>query len=322
MTRVGLVLGAGGVVGHAFHAGVLSAIEEATGWDPRRADVIVGTSAGSLVAATMRAGMSAADLANRERRRPLSAEGERLERRVATARPPGAASPLAASEASLMSSPARIVRALREPWRVRPGSLAAALLPAGRVPTERVGAPMRDLHGDTWPSDPMWIVAVDLDRGRRVVFGRRGEPAATVADAVAASCAIPGYFRPVTIDGVRYIDGGAHTPSNADELAGERLDLVIVSSPMSTGLGAVRIGVDLPFRGAAGLALTAEVAALRRRGMAVLTFQPGVADQRVMAGNALDPAKAAPVCAQVLASTAERLRQPGVRALLRPLERA
>ena len=47
MTRVGLVLGAGGATGHAFHAGVLSALAEETGWDPRAADIIVGTSAGS-----------------------------------------------------------------------------------------------------------------------------------------------------------------------------------------------------------------------------------------------------------------------------------
>jgi predicted acylesterase/phospholipase RssA len=62
MTRIGLVLGAGGVVGHAFHAGALAALEDETGWDPRSADVIVGTSAGSVVAALLRAGFRTHDL--------------------------------------------------------------------------------------------------------------------------------------------------------------------------------------------------------------------------------------------------------------------
>ena len=70
--RIGLVLGAGGVVGHAFHAGVLAAVAEATGWDPREADVIVGTSAGSVVGALLRAGASAPDLVAARRRRAPS----------------------------------------------------------------------------------------------------------------------------------------------------------------------------------------------------------------------------------------------------------
>jgi len=57
MSRIGLVLGAGGSVGHAYHAGVLAAIAEATGWSPNSAELIVGTSAGSLVAALLRAGL-------------------------------------------------------------------------------------------------------------------------------------------------------------------------------------------------------------------------------------------------------------------------
>ena len=63
MARIGLVLGAGGIVGHAFHAGVLSALAEATRWDPRGSEIIVGTSAGSRVGALLRAGVSASDLA-------------------------------------------------------------------------------------------------------------------------------------------------------------------------------------------------------------------------------------------------------------------
>jgi len=318
MARVGLVLSAGGVVGHAFHAGVVSALEQTTGWDPRTADVIVGTSAGSIVAAMLRAGFSAADVANRARGRPLSPAGALLEQKAslgATRRPPRQP----ADRGPAMASPARVARALRQPWQVGPGSLVAAMLPQGRISTEPVSAPLRGLYGSGWPREPTWITAVELDRGRRVVFGRPGAPSASVADAVAASCAIPGYFEPVTIDGVRYVDGGAHTPSNADVLAEERLDLVIVSSPMSSGFATLRVGLDLPVRQAAGLALAREVAALRRRGIRVMTFQPTVDDQRVMAGNPLDGAKRAPVCEQVQRSTRERLGKTSERHLVEML---
>ncbi|MPY93695.1 MAG: patatin-like phospholipase family protein, partial [Acidimicrobiia bacterium] len=57
MGRVALVLGAGGTVGHAYHAGTLAALGELTGWDARHADVVVGTSAGSIVGAMLRAGV-------------------------------------------------------------------------------------------------------------------------------------------------------------------------------------------------------------------------------------------------------------------------
>src|SRR5437763_16853595 len=72
MPRIGLVLGAGGMVGHAFHAGVLAAMSEATGFDAREAEVIVGTSAGSVVGALLRAGLAPADLAAHASGAPLS----------------------------------------------------------------------------------------------------------------------------------------------------------------------------------------------------------------------------------------------------------
>src|ERR1700730_8714263 len=76
--RVGLVLGAGGSVGVAYHGGVLGAIEEVTGWDPRTAEVIVGTSAGSITAAMLRAGVPAGDLMRISEDLPLSIEGAQL----------------------------------------------------------------------------------------------------------------------------------------------------------------------------------------------------------------------------------------------------
>src|SRR5438477_12660632 len=78
MARVGLVLGTGGVVGQAYHAGVLAALEHDLGWDPRTADVIVGSSAGSVTGTLLRLGVPAHDLAAFAVEAPLSVEGALL----------------------------------------------------------------------------------------------------------------------------------------------------------------------------------------------------------------------------------------------------
>ena len=64
MARIGIVLGAGGPLGQAYHLGVLTALTELSGWDARDCEALVGTSAGSLIGAYLRRGLSAADLAS------------------------------------------------------------------------------------------------------------------------------------------------------------------------------------------------------------------------------------------------------------------
>jgi NTE family protein len=215
-----------------------------------------------------------------------------------------------------MAAPARLLAAARRPWDVRLGTVAAAMLPAGQVPSELVAGPLRPLFGDAWPADGLWICAVHLDRGKRVVFGRTGAPHATVPDAVAASCAIPGFFQPVTINGTRFVDGGAHSPTNVDVLAGQSLDLVIVSSPMSASRGAPRPAPDLAARRLFRLYLSREAAAVRRGGVPVVTFQPSTDDRVAMGNNAMDPARRGPVAEQARATTQRRLREPGLRSRL------
>jgi len=315
---IALVLGAGGTVGHGFHAGVLGALAD-HGWDARRADVLVGTSAGSLVSSLLRAGMPASDLANRATGARLSPAGAAVVRRASLATPGSRAMPSRQRASGRASSPARLARALGAPWAVSPGSLAAALLPAGRVPTEQLGAPFLALFGSSWPEQPLWIVAVELDTGRRVVFGHQRIAGVSVGDAVRASCAIPAFFEPIEIGGQRYVDGGVHSTTNADLVAEQRPDLVLVSAPMSAARGATGIAVDLPMRQFARRSLGREVAGLRARGIPVVAFQPSAADLGVMRGDALDPAKLAPVCAQVRESTNRRLDRADVAARLRPL---
>jgi NTE family protein len=190
--------------------------------------------------------------------------------------------------------------------------LAAAALPAGRVPTDVVTARLRSIVAETWPDDPLWITAVRLDSGRRVVFGRDADVSTDVATAVAASCAIPGFFEPVSIGGRRYVDGGAHSPTNADLLAPPdlHLDLVVVSSPMSVVGRPLR--ADLAARRLARFYLGREATAMRRRGTPVLVFQPTSADVAVMGYNAMDGRRAARVARQAFESATRRIEHPRV----------
>jgi len=303
------VLGAGGAVGHAFHAGVLAALFDMTGWDARNAEIVVGTSAGSLVGAFVRAGVSGTDLAARVTDTTMSDEGRRLiERAVAATQhlPPIPSRPPRRRGVPAMSAPGAFARAALRPWTARPAALVAAAFPAGRVSTEIVARGLRPLFA-RWPNRPLWVNAVDLQTSRRVTFGRPDAPVAAVADAVAASCAIPGFFAPVSINGVRYVDGGVHSPTNADLVARLGLDLVVISSPMSVAGGTLRLAPDQPARRFARLTLAREAARVRHHGTAVLTFQPTADDLAVMGFNAMDAARTGEVSRQARRSARDRL---------------
>ena len=306
MPTIALVLGAGGVTGGAFHAGVLSALVEATGWDPRTAELMVGTSAGSATAAVLRAGLSAPDLAARAERAPLSPEGTALLRSAGapTGPPPVPDGPRL--RFGRPAAPEILVGALRRPWQVRPAALMAGLLPAGTVPTGAIADGMNALHGNGWPAKPTWLCAVRLHDASLVAFGRDDAPVVSIGDAVAASCAIPGFFKPAEIDGERYVDGGVHSLTNVGEAALVKPDLVIVSSPMSrAGSGRYSAGSAIRQVGRAQLAV--EVQRLRRRGIAVVTFQPTADDERAMGLNAMDPSRRADVVRQVHVSASARI---------------
>ena len=304
------------MVGGAFHAGVLAALEEATGWDPRHAAIVVGTSAGSVTGAGLRAGLGAADMLARASGRPMSPEGEALMRHVQA---PGPMVPLRPNRA--VRPPAQLAatlaRAAARPFRARPWALLAGLLPEGSVSTAMISQGIAPLFGGGWPSEALWVCAVRQADGRRVVFGR-DEETATLPAAVAASCAIPGFFEPVAVDGTSYIDGGVHSPTNADVLrsAASDLDLVLVSSPMSLAGRRVGLGVDRPVRRWSGALLDAEALRLRRRGLHVVAFQPTADDAEVMGLNAMDPERRATVARAARASTLRRLERSDTRTRL------
>ncbi|MBP6486669.1 MAG: patatin-like phospholipase family protein [Ilumatobacteraceae bacterium] len=312
--RVGLVLGAGGVAGGAFHAGVLAALHEATGWDPRHAGVLVGTSAGSIAAASLRAGLSCADMLARAQDLPLSAEGRAIMQAVGPYRgpPPLRVAPRRRSAAQLAAT---VGRAAARPFAAPPWALLTGLLPEGSVSTDMIVQGVGGLFTDAWPTEPLWICAVRQDDGRRVVFGQErsagegAEQCPPVAEAVAASCAIPGFFAPVSIAGTAYVDGGVHSPTNADVLTDPSLglDLVLVSSPMSISGTAGRLAPSNAVRRWSSLLLSAEAVRLRRRGAHVMAFQPTAADAQVMGSNAMDPSRRAAIARQAYESTLRRL---------------
>jgi len=303
MSRVGLVLGAGGVVGQAYHAGVLWALEREFGWDARSAEIIVGTSAGSVTGALLRLGIGPLDLAARDLSQPLTEQGGAIFDRLL---PPNLDFPPMRPGHLFRPwrppSPALVARAARRPWAFRPQVAAMTLMPAGTIDLSSRAGPLHDMVGDVWP-EGLWICAARRTDGARVVFGRAGSPAAPLATAVVASCAIPGYFSPVAIGGVEYFDGGVHSPSNANVLRGRRLDVVVVVSPMSapsrfTG------SADGPLRWSLHRRLVREVALLQAEGTTVVTIEPGAEARAAMGLNAMAEDRSAQVvrtaCHEVL----------------------
>jgi NTE family protein len=280
------VLGAGGSVGLAYHGAVLCALQDVTGWDPRTAEVIVGTSAGSISAAMLRAGVPADDLMRITEGLPLSPEGARLAEIGRPHRP--RPKPWDALHIRPIADPLGVMHGVAHPRTHSLGGLVAALLPSGGIPTHAISRGIDAVHAGGWPPDPLWLCAVGLRDGRRVVFGREGSPDARVGQAVAASCAVPGYFQPVTIGGRRYVDGGTRSFTNMDLVAAMELDLVIVSSPMSYATGRPAVAADTVMRQSLRAQLRSEVAALRGGGTPVVAIEPGRRVAHTMGYNPMD----------------------------------
>jgi NTE family protein len=284
---IGLVLGAGGVVGQAYQAGVLSALQRETGWDPRQAAIVVGTSAGSVTGAALRVGVPATDLAASLYGVPTSRRGGAVLRRIL----PSDAHPLPTpSIGSLLRpwnlpSPALITRAIRRPLAFRPDVAAMTLLPKGRVDISERARGLDEHMGGRWP-DGLRICTVRRSDGARVVFGRQGAPPARLAAAVLASCAIPGYFQPVDIGGTDYVDGGVHSATNADVLRAEQLDVVVVISSMSAAHGSVN-GADGWIRRTVHRRMEREIARLEEAGFTVISLEPGAESRRAMGLRAM-----------------------------------
>lgn len=321
MGGIGLVLGAGGVTGQAYHSGVLAALEHDHGWDPRTADVIVGTSAGSITGTLLRCGVPASELAAWTVKAPLSDEGEVLHQIAGDEIPEF--TPFRA--ASLLRRPdlpgwEMVRRAAVRPWHFRPLAAALALLAPGRNDIAAQLALLAEVEAQAWPERDLWICAVRRRDGRRVVFGRKGTPEVPLHLAIAASCAVPGYFAPVHIGDHVYVDGGAHSPTNAATLRGRHLDLVVVLSPMSGPVGPV----SDPFRAArwhSARVARREVRALRAEGTPVVVFRPGPEEQEAMGNDFMARGRVDEIVQQAFLNSGAYASRPEVRELLARLPR-
>jgi NTE family protein len=184
------------------------------------------------------------------------------------------------------------MHAVRDRRLPRVGALLAGLLPAGTVSGEPWLAPLRLLwEGRDWPPG-MRIAAVRLRDGVRVVFDQTtGVP---VADAVAASSAVPAYMAPIVIGAETYVDGSAHAPTNADLLGGEPLDIVVISAPMSAPPEGGGLGRDTAVRVWAARHARSETAGLVRAGVRVVTIAPNETARAALArrGGSVDERRA------------------------------
>jgi len=160
----------------------------------------------------------------------------------------------------------------------------------------------------------------DYRSGKRVAFGRSDAPPDSLADAVAASCAIPGFYRPVEIGGRPYVDGGVCSGSNLDVLRGEGLDLVICLNPTST-LDQPRVGgpagwTAAAVRSASGRRLGHEARRLTEAGAQVMLIQPTSEDLALMGSNLMRRTGLHAVVELAARTVAEQLRRPEHRAAL------
>ena len=310
--RVGLVLGAGGVLGGAWLAGALHAIVSETGWDPGSADYIVGTSAGSMVGALIASGMPPWFIVECSAGETFDGLTDiRLRRRGVVPWP---------------GSWRLALASLSRPSQYSPMVMIAGWLPQGIVSTEPLKGVVRGACASGWTPHPnFWPVAVDYTTGRRVAFGRAGSPKAELPDAVAASCAIPGFYRNVEINGRSYVDGGVHSASNIDLLHNEPLDAVVALNPMSPlrlrppRNVAERLAHAIRKESARRLVWEAE--RLRAAGIQVVLIQPTAHDMDAMGSDLMSERLRHEVVQTAVGTTTRQLREAPVGARLAQLAR-
>jgi len=308
MSSVGIVLGGGGVTGASYEMAALMALELATGWDPFRADVIVGTSGGAYVTALVRSGRLDLD-SMVQHHEDREAVAERISRHLFT-----------------KERGVRIGRWVRHgllPGIRKPGLTMLLGGPAAWT-TDGLADWVREQCGpaaEEWPAAPTIITAFDVAAKRRVAFGTESAPNVTLADAVAASSAIPVAFHPRVIDGRTYVDGGVVSGTHADLVLGnpKPLDLLIVIAPMAAD--EEREGAwfyEKVFDRVGRTALGGELTRIHENwpDTDVLVLRPSQAVLAAMRPNPLDPGAAVPTFIRTLMVMRRRLADPAIWSVL------
>ncbi|WP_328622062.1 patatin-like phospholipase family protein [Streptomyces sp. NBC_00354] len=264
-----LVLGGGGLTGIGWESGILYGLAQA-GVDLTAADLVVGTSAGSVVGAQLTSG--------------LLTPQELYERQLGD--PAGEA--VARLGAGLVARYTVAMVRSRDPesYRRRVGALALAADTGGEAERRKVLEARLVSH--EWPERRLVVTAVDALTGELAAFDR--ESGAGLVDAVSASCAVPGVWPPVTVGGRRFIDGGIRSATNADLASG--CARVVILAPLALGSGLVP-------------SPAAQAARLRAAGAQVLLITPSAQARKAFGRNVLDPARRDPAARAGLAQAAE-----------------
>jgi NTE family protein len=258
MTRRALVLGAGGEAGIAWEVGLLAGLA-GRGVDLTAADLVVGTSAGAGVAARINSGATLAELYETQL---APADGE-----IVTSFGPRVIAKYIWAVAPARRNPVRA--------RIRLGRMAVRSRTEPAAERRAVVAARLGTHD--WPTGNLLITAVDVDTGELATLDSGS--GVDLVDAVGASCAVPGVWPPVTINGRRLMDGGMRSPANADLAAG--YDRVVVVAPITRGLKPMPSVIE-------------QVTELARSCQAVALLVPDAASVAAFGRNLLDPRTRAP----------------------------
>src|SRR3954453_17828507 len=254
MAHMAVVLGGGGIVGLGWELGIVEGLREA-GVDLAAADAIIGTSAGAIVGGVLEAGVPISSLP--ERAAELVGDLEALTAQIDRPR-------IEEIYARWRAAGMRPSQA----ERVAIGALAADA-PTGSA--EAYGDVMtRLLPVAEWPVG-LTVTAVRVDDGSLAAWDQASN--VPLATAIAASCALPGVFPSVPLDGGRFVDGGVRSPANLDLAAGHELVIVVVPSG----------------REAVGELLEDESQAVRAAGGRVIEILPDDAGVEAIGPYIMDP---------------------------------
>ncbi len=314
--RIGLVLGAGGVLGAAWMTGALAGLQDRLPGAAADVDLVVGTSAGSVLAAALRCGASIEEMVAWQYGDASGALGES----AVLAAKDGPLPPL--PHLRLGSLPLARAALLR-PHKVPPWVGASGWLPHGRgqhaALRSLVGAlhwrhqqhPFRGAAPSHWVDGHTWVAAMDYDSGRHVLFGRQDAPHASLPDAVVASCSIPGWYSPAVIGGRRYVDGGIRSSTSLRALSGTNVHEVYVLAPMASTEPdhplQPHLQIERRLRQLLTHLLVRQAKALSAEGKRVTIVTPGPRDLAVMGANLMDPRRRQGVLEVSLRTSADSL---------------
>jgi NTE family protein len=314
--RIGLVFGAGGVLGAAWMTGALARLQDRLPGAAADVDLVVGTSAGSVLAAALRCRASVEEMVAWQ----CGDASGILSESVVLAAKDGPLPPL--PHLRLGSLPLARAALLR-PLQVPPWVGASGWLPHGRgqhaALRSLVGAlhwrhqqhPFRDGVPSGWVDGQTWVAAMDYDSGRHVLFGRQDAPRASLPDAVVASCSIPGWYEPMVIGGRRYVDGGVRSATSLSALRGTNVHEVYVLAPMASTEPdhplQPHLRIERRLRQLITLVLLRQAKALSAEGKHVTIVTPGPRDLAAMGANLMDPRRRQDVLEVSLRTSADSL---------------